>query len=67
MLERLRSLHTEREACALFAWSILDHPLRGSNARGGDGGGTVDNDYNDGNNDDDDGCLPPRLPPLGHP
>ena len=45
-LERLRSLHAEREACALFASSLLAHPLGSGDAGGGvradaDGGGAV--------------------------
>lgn len=39
-LERLRSLHAEREACALLASSILAHPF-GSNGIGG--GSEIDN------------------------
>lgn len=39
-LERLRSLHAEREACALLASSILAHPF-GSNDIGG--GSEIDN------------------------
>jgi len=45
-LERLRSLHAEREACALIASSLLAHPLGSGDAGGGvradaDGGGAV--------------------------
>eukprot|EP00579_Thalassiosira_antarctica_P029659 CAMPEP_0202031400 /NCGR_PEP_ID=MMETSP0905-20130828/64995_1 /ASSEMBLY_ACC=CAM_ASM_000554 /TAXON_ID=420261 /ORGANISM="Thalassiosira antarctica, Strain CCMP982" /LENGTH=786 /DNA_ID=CAMNT_0048595237 /DNA_START=37 /DNA_END=2396 /DNA_ORIENTATION=- len=43
-LERLRSLHSEREACTLFASSLLAHPLGASGVNGNesnDGEGEV--------------------------
>lgn len=41
-LERLRSLHSEREACTLFASSLLAHPLGASfNGSGADDGGDI--------------------------
>lgn len=38
-LERLRSLHAEREACALLASSLLAHPFGSSGGGSGGGGG----------------------------
>ena len=54
-LEKLRSLHAKREACALFASSILAHPLGSGDAGGGlradaNNQGAIGDDDNDDNN-----------------